>query len=58
MKGPKDRSNQFGIYRLDAWTKNYKIMLKSKMDMNKCLIVANGRYGGDSEHELQLMDCV
>lgn len=52
MKGPPKDANQFGIYRFDAWTKNYKVMLRSKMQSNYCLVVANGQYEGDSTMQL------
>lgn len=47
----------FGIYRFDCWTKNYRIMLRSKMGgkQGDCLVVADGNY---ESGEIQLMDCI
>ncbi len=31
LRGPTNKENKrFGIYRLDCWTKNYKVMFRSK----------------------------
>lgn len=31
MRGLADKADKrFGIYRLDCWTKNYKVMFRSK----------------------------
>lgn len=59
LRGVTDTATKrFGIYRLDAWTKNYKIMFRSKMKglTGYCLTVANGKY--EKGTHLQLMDCI
>lgn len=55
MKDPA--FNFFGIYRVEAWIKEWTVMLKTaaQSDNEGCLIMADG--SGKDHRELQLMDC-
>lgn len=48
-----------GIYRVEAWTKQWTVMIKSgwKSDTEECLVTADGS-GWKDGNEIQLMDCV